>query len=430
MQKIKTLANAAIKKINDHAESVGNPYKVFGIFGTIAYPLFYLFWVAANAGGYESLTLRLVATFLCILLILKDKWPKKLIKFFPLYWYLTLLYCLPFLFTFTVLKNNFSFAVSINGLSVLVLLILLLDLIALLIILSIGIILGFAAYKFTGGQVNIPSNYLVLLISYSSVIVVGALFARSKQVLQEEKLQAISGVASSIAHELRTPLATLRNSAKNIKRCLPPLIETYKQAKEENFPVKPISFHAFSALEKTTDFMESETEAANTFIDMLLMNVNPTLDEKIETFSISECVNETLSRYPFTAEQKKKQIVCFKNHNDFLIRGKKELIVHVLFNLIKNALFYIAKASKGKIEIWLELGDVYNKLFFQDTGTGIPNEILPYIFDRFFTRTRHGAGIGLAFCKMVTESVNGKITCESAYGDYTKFILNFPKVVE
>ncbi len=48
-------------------------------------------------------------------------------------------------------------------------------------------------------------------------------------------------------------------------------------------------------------------------------------------------------------------------------------MVHVLFNLLKNALYYIAAdpRKKGKIEIWLEKKGRINQLHFKDTGTGI-----------------------------------------------------------
>ena len=52
-----------------------------------------------------------------------------------------------------------------------------------------------------------------------------------------------------------------------------------------------------------------------------------------------------------------------------------------------------------KIKIWTK----GSRLYFKDYGTGIPKENLPYIFDRFYTGSKTGTGIGLAFCKMVME---------------------------
>jgi signal transduction histidine kinase len=56
----------------------------------------------------------------------------------------------------------------------------------------------------------------------------------------------------------------------------------------------------------------------------------------------------------------------------------------------------------------------------------MPAEVTARIFDHFFTKTRHGTGVGLAYCKMVMEDLGGDMTCESVKGEYTHFILHFP----
>src|SRR5207248_1330446 len=106
--------------------------------------------------------------------------------------------------------------------------------------------------------------------------------------------------------------------------------------------------------------------------------------------------------------------------------GQKVLTIHILFNLLKNAIYYIRTAHEGDIHIWLELGKKHNKLHFRDTGKGISADILPKIFDLFFSKTYHGSGIGLAFCKMVMQSYGGNIECDSVEGEFAEFILNFP----
>ena len=83
-------------------------------------------------------------------------------------------------------------------------------------------------------------------------------------------------------------------------------------------------------------------------------------------------------------------------------------------------------ASKGKIYLRLESGTKVNKLFFKDTGTGIAPDVLPHIFDRFFTKTENGIGIGLAFCRYAMESLQGEIICHSENGKFTEFTLTFP----
>jgi two-component system CAI-1 autoinducer sensor kinase/phosphatase CqsS len=106
------------------------------------------------------------------------------------------------------------------------------------------------------------------------------------------------------------------------------------------------------------------------------------------------------------------------------------LLVHVLFNLLKNALYHVAEAGKGEIFVWTEPNAVgENRLYFMDTGTGIHPSVLPRIFDRFYSSMSRGrgSGIGLSFCRMVMDGFGGSIECESVHGEFTRFILSFPK---
>jgi signal transduction histidine kinase len=164
---------------------------------------------------------------------------------------------------------------------------------------------------------------------------------------------------------------------------------------------------------------------------MLLLKLNISAENssvrKIETFSVHDCISEALARYPFVGKERE-LIYWKKGEQDFKVKGELLLVTHILFNLIKNALHHVIKVGKGAIEIRVEKGQPYNKLYFKDTGAGIPAEILPHIFERFFSKTPHGAGVGLSFCKAVMEGLKGKILCESQEGDYTLFTLHFPVV--
>jgi len=240
------------------------------------------------------------------------------------------------------------------------------------------------------------------------------------------KLEGMTSVSVNVAHELRTPLASLSVSAENLKEVLPYLLDAYQKAKEANLPVHHIREKYLNSLTETFASMQTEIRSAFTFIDMTLMNVNPAFNEtKVELFSISKCIDETLLRYPFNMVQRELIKWNVDPQQDFQVKGEELLVIHVLFNLIKNALYYVAKAGKGDIQIWLEKGKDFNKLYFKDTGTGISKESLPHVFDRFFTQTYHGAGVGLSFCKMAMENMKGKITCDSVEGDYTLFVLSF-----
>lgn len=408
---------------------MGYPYVLFGIFGIITYTLYYFIWAYLNPIGYESLSLRLGAVLLCILLVLKKYWPKKIQPLFPLYWYFTLLYALPFLFTFFLLKNNFSTAWTLNALTVVVLSILLLDLIPLLVILTLGISLGIFVYHLSSNTIPLAPNYKNIIVTYFSVLLFGALFARNKENIQQEKIEAIKSVGASIAHELRTPLGSISAGAKGINNYFPILIDVYQLAKKNNLPIPEIQFRNIELLQSELENIEMETQYANTIINMLLVKINAvkTINTAFDRCSIAECIGNSLSRYPFNPPEQIK-LIHWNDKNDFMFEGAALLFVHVIFNLLKNSLYYISGTQDSRIYLTLEQKEKHNVLYFKDTGKGIPTKTLPHVFQLFYSNTCNGAGVGLAFCKMVMKSFGGDIACHSVENEFTEFTLTFPKI--
>ncbi len=134
-------------------------------------------------------------------------------------------------------------------------------------------------------------------------------------------------------------------------------------------------------------------------------------------------MSESFDRYPFN-NAAERALIDLVVEEDFEIHAPRLLVVHVLFNLIKNALYYVQRAGKGSITI----SCAPRRITVHDTGSGISAIAKAQVFERFYTTTRtgQGAGIGLSFCKMVMESVGGSITFDSLEGEYTTFILDFP----
>lgn len=418
------------KKLNRYisvkVEDFGAQYEIFGIFGLLNYPLYYIVWRFFSFQSYENLSLRVVATLLCLFLTINKYWPKKLQIWLPSYWYVTLLFCLPFFFSFMLLKNHALDIWLMSTTLVLVLLMLLVDWLSFIVLLTVGVSLAWSSYYFTSVIPFKNNNFIALTSQYLGSLAVVLLFARNKEKTEKERLNAMTSVATSVAHELRTPLATLNIGAKNIKKYFPYFSQAYLMATQAKLPIEAVNESTFKLIEKTSSDMELETNAAALFIDMLLMNVSSqTSMDTCKTFSITHCITETLSRYPFAEEER--GLIHWKKDSDFMVKGEYLLITHILFNLLRNALFHIAKANKGNIFIWLETNKE-NKLFFKDTGTGIVKEWLGRIFDRFYTKTPHGAGIGLTFCKAAMQYLGGEILCESMENEYTLFTLKFPKI--
>lgn len=249
---------------------------------------------------------------------------------------------------------------------------------------------------------------------------------RLKNKVLEEQEQVTRLLAASMAHELRTPLRAIESGAEGIAKFLPVLVETYKKAREANLDVPYIAPLHYKALVNITNNTRIETRAAFAVIDMLLVrtNLSHINTDNFITCSMAKCLTEALRRYPLRSDEQ--HLIRWKKC-DFSFHGDELLMTHIIFNLLKNALYYVKAANKGEIQIWCDKNEKFNILHFKDTGQGMDAEVLSKIFAPFVTNTYHGTGVGLAFCKLVMQSFGGDIVCDSVKGEYTDFTMTFPQ---
>ncbi|WP_242404460.1 sensor histidine kinase [Janthinobacterium agaricidamnosum] len=237
--------------------------------------------------------------------------------------------------------------------------------------------------------------------------------------------------AATIAHEIRTPLLTIRAQARLLKRHLPELIAGYQHARRDAPDTAAASLQPcqLAHLLVLAQEIDAEVTRSNFIVDMMLASARiESLDkQKFALHSIKQCVDDALARYPFDAGARAK--VARGEQRDFWFYGSDVLLVYVLYNLLQNALYAIQAAGRGIIEIAFYCGPGGNRLLVTDTGNGIPRDVLPHVFDPFFT-TRPaggGTGMGLAFCHRVLTAFGGSIRVESEFGHHTTFSLEFPK---
>ena len=191
----------------------------------------------------------------------------------------------------------------------------------------------------------------------------------------------------------------------------------------------PIRRGHLDSLKGVLERIDGEARQSNAIIDILLVNVRAPdgTARTLETCSIAVCVETALERCPFSDDER--ALVHWKKGDDFVFRGIELLTVHLLFNLIKNALRHIGTNGRGEISIRVDTLAGHH-LVVRDTAGGIAPEVLPHIFERFYTAGGDGGvlgtGIGLAFCRDVMRSFGGDIVCTSELGEYTQFTLTFP----
>ncbi|MES2938063.1 MAG: HAMP domain-containing sensor histidine kinase [Pseudomonadota bacterium] len=233
--------------------------------------------------------------------------------------------------------------------------------------------------------------------------------------------------AATVAHEMRTPLASIRMQADALSQLLPELHRGYELAVSHGLVGDAAPAAEAGQLLALSQGIRRQVDRSNVVIDMMLASSRM---EQIDTstfglHSMRDVVNEAVAHYPFAGREQ--QLVSVSCTEDFQFHGSDSLMVYVLYNLIKNSLYAIKSSGKGAIRIEIGGPGAGRTVTFTDTGSGIPAATLPRIFETFFTTKKSsGAGIGLAFCQRAVRSFGGRMHCSSVEGEYTTFSLEFP----
>jgi len=113
------------------------------------------------------------------------------------------------------------------------------------------------------------------------------------------------------------------------------------------------------------------------------------------------------------------------------LTGDGDRLAQVFTNLVDNALKFTP--AHGQVTLSAKQAGAEMEISITDTGSGIPNEALPRLFDRFYRADpsraggeKHGAGLGLAIVKEIVEAHGGKIGVRSQVGHGTTFTIHLP----
>lgn len=430
---VKTLFLNLYRSIKYKTDEAEEHLTNLGYFLIISFPVFYLInKFIVGTFGFDSLLLRLCIGFFGLLLVTRNYFPSKFKEIVPIILYFSLFCAFPFFFFFILFNNPESVIWKVNVLSGLFFLSFFLNWKEYVVFSVVGFFLAWFAFYLTSSGGRLPQDIIPLIFTYLNPIIYLAIFSRRKDNINQERLIAMKMLAGTIAHEMRTPFLGIRTNAGCLKKFLPILMDSYSKAKEGKLEVKPLSEKNLQHLRETPEDLDKITTSASLVIDMLLMSLKDDdyKSKNYEICSIRMCVEDMLREYPLS--EKEKSLITWKKDPDFTFYGNTLFVKHVLFNLLKNALYYVKAANKdkGDISIWTEATPKENILYFKDTGTGMPATMVTHVFDRFYTHTHHGSGIGLSFCKSVMEGFGGSITCESKEGECTLFILKFPPIQE
>lgn len=400
-----------------------------GVVGAGSMLIYYWVWTYLFPQPFEDLMLRAVVGAMFLPLALIHWWPRRLRPYLPTYWYTVMTLAMPFFVGYMTLRNATP-AWLMTHLAVTMLTMMLFDVISFLLVFSTGTILAIVVFLLAG-HAPFPTlvmiEYLPLMVF---ALVGGAVCTVSSSMAEQSQIDALTTASNNIAHELRTPLGSLRISAQAVRRYLPDLLRSHHMAEAAHLPVTELRGTHLAALERSLDVMDREVSYANTVIDMLLLAARPIGEVPLAPISARHCVEQAVARYPY-ASRAERERVGVEAGIDFTVMGSETLLVHIIFNLMRNALYHTDRIGKGVIRIRLDESAEGRRIHVRDTGPGIPADVLPRIFNRFFShaddgRGVTGLGIGLAFARAAMEHMGGRIEVDSEWGEFTEFTLTFP----
>lgn len=403
-----------------------------GVVGSFCLAVYYPVWAYLFPQPYENLPMRLICSATFIPLALLPWWPRRLRTHLPTYWYFAMTVAMPFFVGYMTLRNATP-AWLMTHLACVMLLMMLFDLVSFLLVFSLGSLLAGLVFVLSPEAVLHTRTMLEYIPLLLFGMVGGATCTVSSNMAEQSRIDALTAASNNIAHELRTPLGSLRIAARAVARFMPDLIRSHRLAESEGLAVPEMRAQNLHALERSIGVMEREVTYANTIIDMLLLSARPIGEVPLAPLNARECVEQALRRFPYGSRAERERITLSPT-GDFPLLGEESLVVHVLFNLLRNALFHTDRAGKGDIRVFIEPSDRGNLIRVHDTGPGIPPDVLPRIFNRFYSYSSDsagtgnitGLGIGLAFCRAAMEHMGGGIACRTELGEFTEFTLTFP----
>lgn len=233
-----------------------------------------------------------------------------------------------------------------------------------------------------------------------------------EKLIQTDKLSALGLMASSFAHEVNNPLATINVYAED-------LLDRLEEEKEELVQSKEIDQY-LQIIKENTDRCKKITRN--------LLNFSRKSEWSQKEFDVNEVMQNSIAlvHYTFT-----------KNHVDLqvdlaqalpVVHGDSLKLMQVFVNLIHNAVD--AMESGGTLSIRTGMDGNAVTIEIEDTGIGIPKDQLQKVFDPFFTTKPpgKGTGLGLSVCYGIVEQFGGTITIDSVEGEGTIVAIKIPLI--
>ncbi len=223
------------------------------------------------------------------------------------------------------------------------------------------------------------------------------------QLLEAGKLSVIGQLSAAVAHEIRNPLGAITNSISVLQRDM-----------------------EFSGVyRELIDIVAKETERIKKITDDFLLFARPR-KPVLEEVDLMELIRSEISVLQKDPEHFEKIEFEVRGPVRLFLRADRRQMLEVFENLFLNSA--AAMEGQGQIEVRVEKKVRQKSVFveIEDFGPGVPPNILPQIFEPFFSTRSSGTGLGLPIVKRIVEEMGGKIQIENGLRGGAKVRLTFP----
>ena len=391
--------------------------RALGLSTALGHPLFWWIWTKWLPQPYENLWLRLAMSALGVCLLVFPKITatppsRSAAAVFTAIFWITL----PWFFSWMYLCNNGNTVWLASVAAMFLIYYHLTDWRLATFGTVSGAVAAWLLFQAAGPQTpvlsieQVQTNAVVIAFSWFMGVILGI----SSSNLRREQLNYTLGTMGIMAHELRTPLATMSLIGDAIRgeasRCEP---------------------NGRQTLENLSGRLHALVRNMNHQIDTQIANARlMRLPRQKETVSAVNVVREAVGTYPYRSSRER-ECVSLRIQKEFLFEGSHALFVQVVDNLLKNALRSLAASSAatqpGDIAIEVGASGSRGRIVISDRGVGIDAHLQARIFEPFFSTDRgSGHGLGLAFCQRVIHSAGGSIRVKSELARGASFTVELP----
>jgi len=265
------------------------------------------------------------------------------------------------------------------------------------------------------GEISVQGRHWVILVSplYSNRFIRGAV-AVLRDMTQERKLEKMrKDFIANVSHELRTPISMLQGYSEAI-------VDDIAESQEEKKEMAKVIYDESLRMGRLV----------NELLDLARMEAGH-IHLSMEDVNLSAFINRIIYKFQGLAKDNEIYLESKVEPDGSPVLFDPDRIEQVLTNLIDNAIRHTPKG--GQVKVTVDSDDREVRMEVKDSGSGIPEEDLPFVFERFYkadkarTRGRAGTGLGLAIAKNIIDAHRGNISVRSKTGMGTTFSFFLPR---